>query len=210
MNDPKFLVVRNRSGAMQGQPVPSGPFVISLAYEGLEFSVFRAILEAFQPVGVLDLRASASFRDGGFTAERTFNFFATKQVEYGRLDEDGEAACFPRQVLMLAQSWLRRGPIVVLGAARMYEGSERERFVCSLAMERPLKVLMHERFSQQKWLMLEMEVAARVAMATTRAREHREEPSLHPPTQLMLPLGIGGQDAPKPRKRRRQGPESGT
>ena len=202
MTNPRFLVV---NGARDSWAIPSSGRVISLGYQGLHFPMFKLVLETFRPVALLDLRESASFRDRGFSVERAFQVFSTERMEYGRINEGlGSMQQVPAGLLASMWSWLARGPVVLLGAARGYQGSERERLVQWLARERALQVLLHDRDSHQRWHSLEF-------FETTRQSCEERLPS---PTkdqlQLPLPLGHAFEPTRKARRRGTQGPPSGT
>ena len=204
MTSPRFLVV---NGSHDLWSIPSTGRIISLGYQGLDFPIFRVVLETFRPVALLDLRASASFRDRGFSVERAFQMFAEKHVTYERVDQGlGPLHQLPQTILSSMRSWLTRGPVVLLGSARPYHGSERERVAQCLSRDRPLEVLLHERDSHQRWRALEL-------FEPNGTRREAEERAVFSPLQLSLPLPPGFEPkkkARKSRKQRIQGPPSGT
>jgi len=204
MTSPRFLVV-NGNHDLWG--VPSTGRIISLGYQGLDFPIFRVVLETFRPVALIDLRESASFRDRGFTVERAFHIFATRQVEYERVDHElGALQPLSQTLVASLRSWLARGPVVLLGSTRSYQGSERERVVRWLSRDRPLEVLLHERDSHHRWRALEL-------FEPSPARCESEERAVANPLQLQLPLPPGFEPrvkTPRVRRRRTHEPPSGT
>jgi hypothetical protein len=128
--------------------------VISVGYELLTFSVFHSLIKGLRPKVFLDARASASFRDRGFTAERAFRIFADYKVEYRRL-VDAHCSLDQLQIESLTKSALFPGIVFLLGSACDHAGSEREQVVERLSAIRSTHVVFHERHSLARWVLTE-------------------------------------------------------
>jgi len=157
--------------------------VISLGYEILKYSIFQSLLDAFKPSAVIDIRVSASFRDHGFTPERTFEAFASYGVEYSRLGDAHEVGS-THHIWMRSCAWFAKGPVFLLGASREHAGSEREQFALELSRRNSIRLLFHEKNSLDRWLLTDLSQPALANVSRVPARRHQESS----PAQLTFPL----------------------
>lgn len=119
----------------------SESLIVSLGYEDLTFSRFKAVLDAFRPKVVFDLRASPSFRDRGFSVARAFETMKLMRVEYLRFGDSWKCLVEnqPRRDAasldaLLRDSLVRQKCVILLGAITCHSGSERERLVEHIAL----------------------------------------------------------------------------
>lgn len=158
--------------------------LVSLGYEILKYSIFRSLLLAFRPSAVIDIRVSASFRDHGFTPERTFHAFGLLGVEYKRFDCDDDPTGLAGHILANSHAWFAKGPIFLLGASRDHLGSEREKFACELARYSSIRLLFHERNSLERWLLTDLNRPSQMNVSRVLNGSDNE----NVPAQLSFPM----------------------